>query len=70
MVFFAFWQGIVLEILEYFAIVHSDMWYSESQVAMAIQNLLVTIEMGLLFAPLHKHAFDYSFYVSNKKKNL
>lgn len=69
-VFFAFWQGILLQIFEYFGIVHGDIWYNETQVAMTIQNLLVTIEMGLLFAPLHKYAFDFNVYALKNKKNV
>mmetsp|Transcript_32792 Transcript_32792/g.28761 ORF Transcript_32792/g.28761 Transcript_32792/m.28761 type:complete len:208 (+) Transcript_32792:2-625(+) len=68
-VFFAFWQGIILQVLEHYEIVHADRWYTEEQVAEAIQNLLVCIEMGLLFAPVHSYAFPYSPYEEQKKKN-
>merc|ERR1712154_479194 len=61
-VFFAFWQGILLQILEHFEIVHSDKWYTEEEVAEAIQNLLICMEMGLLFAPIHSYAFPYAPY--------
>merc|ERR1719474_2496891 len=61
-VFFAFWQGILLEVLEHFGIVHADRWYTQSEVAEAIQNLLICIEMGLLFAPVHSYAFPVSAY--------
>ena len=68
MVFFAFWQGIILEVLEYYGIVHADRWYTEEQVAEAIQNLLICIEMGLLFAPIHSYAFPYASYQEQKDK--
>ena len=67
-VFFAFWQGILLEILEYFEIVHADRWYTEGEVAEAIQNLLICMEMGLLFAPIHSYAFPYAPYGEDASK--
>lgn len=66
-VFFAFWQSIILQVLEYYEIVHADKWYTEEQVAEAIQNLLICIEMGLLFAPIHSYAFPYSPYKQIKQ---
>lgn len=69
MVFFAFWQLIILEIFEHYKIVHSDRWYTEEQVADAIQNLLICVEMGLLFAPVHSYAFPFSPYQKQVKNN-
>ncbi len=57
-----------MQILEYYGIVHSDRWYTEEQVAEAIQNLLICIEMGLLFAPVHSYAFPYAPYEKQGKK--
>ena len=71
-VFFAFWQGIILQILEYINIVHSDMWYTQTEVADAIQNLLICLEMGFIFAPAHMYAFtcqSYKAIKDTKKKN-
>ena len=56
----------MLEVLEHFGIVHADRWYTQSEVAEAIQNLLICIEMGLLFAPIHNFAFPYSDFVEQK----
>jgi hypothetical protein len=59
-VFFAFWQGIVLELLTHFGIVHQSHWYTVQELSTAIQNFLVCIEMGLLFAFAQRSAFPVS----------
>jgi len=61
-VFFAFWQGVVLEILVYLGIVHEGHWYTSLQVSYAIQNFLVCLEMGVIFATAHIYAFSPHFY--------
>jgi len=68
-VFFAFWQGIALQVLEHFEVVHADRWYTEEEVAEAIQNLLICMEMGLLFAPVHAYAFPLTAYRPKKGKD-
>jgi len=56
-VFFAFWQGVVLSILVSFKIIHASHWYTVEEVDEAIQNFLVCIEMvGFSFA--HDYAFS------------
>jgi len=61
-VFFAFWQGVVLEILVWMGVVHEGHWYTTLQVSYAIQNFLVCLEMGLIFAGAHAYAFSHHFY--------
>jgi len=65
-VFFSFWQGVVLEILVYMKIVHAGHWYSVEQVSVAIQNFLVCLEMGLLFSVAHLYAFTPEEYKKKK----
>jgi len=56
-VFFAFWQGVVLSILVSFKIIHASHWYTVDEVDEGIQNFLVCIEMvGFSFA--HDYAFS------------
>jgi len=66
-VFFAFWQSVVLELLCYLKVVHEGHWYTTEEVSEAIQNLLVCIEMGLLFTFAHNYAFDSKFYDPKKR---
>jgi len=57
-VFFIFWQSVVLEALVYFKVVHEGHWWTTDEVSTAIQNFLVCLEMGLLFSFAHFYAFD------------
>jgi len=59
-VFFATWQGIVLKLLVYFNILHEGHRFSVDEIALAWQDLLVCIEMGLFFfSPLSVCLFAY-----------
>jgi len=60
-VFFAFWQGVILSILVHYKIVHESHWYSTEEVDMAIQNFLVCIEMAG-FSYAHDYAFSAAEY--------
>eukprot|EP01062_Namystynia_karyoxenos_P072910 TRINITY_DN6959_c0_g1_i1.p2 TRINITY_DN6959_c0_g1~~TRINITY_DN6959_c0_g1_i1.p2 ORF type:complete len:281 (+),score=121.36 TRINITY_DN6959_c0_g1_i1:79-921(+) len=51
-VFFAFWQGILLEVLAKFDFVRGDHWYEG-----AVTNWLVCLEMGFLFSFAHMAAY-------------
>jgi len=68
-VFFAFWQGIILEILVYFQIIRSEHWYNANQISYAIQNLLVCIEMGFIFTFAHMYAFSAKEFKEKRKQN-
>jgi len=57
-VFFATWQGVILKLLVYFDILHEGHRFSVDEIALAWQDLLVCIEMGLLFSPLCLYAYS------------
>jgi len=57
-VFFATWQGVILKLLVYFGIIHEGYRFSVDEIALAYQDLLVCMEMGLLFAPLCLYAYS------------
>lgn len=61
-VFFAFWQSMLVELAEYMGWLHQDHWYSTDELAGAVQNLLVCVEMGLLFAFANNYAFTADPY--------
>eukprot|EP00250_Pteridium_aquilinum_P011737 c20274_g1_i1 orf=280-1167(+) len=68
-VFFSFWQGIVLEILVAMGIIRSHhIWLEVDQIEEAIQNFVVCVEM-VIFAFLQQYAFDVAPY-SGKAKEL
>jgi len=69
-VFFAFWQGVVLEILVWMGIVHEGHWWTSLQVSYAIQNFLVCFEMGVIFATAHTYAFSHHFYTPGYVKKV
>jgi len=65
-VFFAFWQGIIIQLLVYFGIITKDHWHSVEQVEVNIQNLLVCVEMGLIFTYANYYAFNPSEFSKEK----
>eukprot|EP00850_Spirogloea_muscicola_P020781 SM000226S07422 [mRNA] locus=s226:115156:117573:- [translate_table: standard] len=61
-VFFSFWQGLVISLLAWSKFLHTDTWfYSVPQVEEAVQNFLICVEM-LFFAMAHYHAFSVDEY--------
>eukprot|EP01065_Artemidia_motanka_P031329 TRINITY_DN37645_c0_g1_i1.p2 TRINITY_DN37645_c0_g1~~TRINITY_DN37645_c0_g1_i1.p2 ORF type:complete len:300 (+),score=126.08 TRINITY_DN37645_c0_g1_i1:60-902(+) len=60
-VFFAFWQGIVLEALARFNVVRGDHWYEG-----AVTNWLVCLEMGFLFSFAHRYAYPPEEFAKKK----
>eukprot|EP00756_Hemistasia_phaeocysticola_P026775 Hpha_TRINITY_DN16083_c2_g3::TRINITY_DN16083_c2_g3_i1::g.117776::m.117776 len=54
-VFFAFWQGLILEALERFGVVEGPHWYEGM-----VTNWLVCLEMGLIFSFAHRYAYPSS----------
>jgi hypothetical protein len=70
-VFFCFWQGVVLEILVALGIVKANhFWLDVEHLEEALQNVLVCVEM-VLFAVLQQYAYNvgpYSGDVAEKFK--
>jgi len=66
-VFFAFWQGIVLEALAYFGVIHDQQLYKVEEIEYELQNILVTIEMAFIFSLVHVYAFTHEPYVKQAK---
>ncbi|KAJ4980301.1 hypothetical protein NE237_031138 [Protea cynaroides] len=71
-VFFCFWQGIVLEILASMGIIRSHhFWLDVEQIEEALQNVLVCLEM-VVFSVLQQYAFHFAPYsgdVATKMQN-
>lgn len=61
-VFFTFWQGILLQGLCHAGLVKPGHFFSDTEKSTAVQHMLVCLEMAALFAPLHAYAFSYSDY--------
>lgn len=61
-VFFATWQGVVLKVLAHLGVLHEGHQFSMDEVELAWQDLLVCIEMGVLFGPLFLYAYSGSEY--------
>ncbi|KAK8943143.1 hypothetical protein KSP39_PZI009296 [Platanthera zijinensis] len=71
-VFFSFWQGIVLDLLASAGVIKSHhFWLDVEQIQEAIQNVLVILEM-VFFAVIQQYAFQaspYSGIVSGKRES-
>jgi|TARA_B110000091_G_scaffold164916_1_gene176215 hypothetical protein len=61
-VFFSWWQGFFIQIAVSTGYITHTAFYTKDNVARALQNWLVCIEM-LLFAFAHKYAFSYKEFV-------
>ncbi|GFQ06352.1 transmembrane protein 184c [Phtheirospermum japonicum] len=69
-VFFCFWQGVVLDILVAMGIVRSHhFWLDIEHVGEAIQNVLVCVEM-VFFSVLHQYAYHVSPYSGDIESKL
>lgn len=62
-IFFSYWQGVLLAILVLTGFIHDVGYYTPDNIATAIQNTLMCIEM-LGFAIGHWHAFTYKDFES------
>lgn len=72
-VFFCFWQGIVLDILVAFKIIRSHhKWLDVEHIEEALQNMLVCVEM-VFFSVVQKYAYSAEPYrdddISSAKQN-
>ena len=61
-VFFSWWQGFFIQIAVSTGYITHTAFYTKDNVARALQNWLVCIEM-LIFAICHKYAFSYKEFV-------
>ncbi|KAH7282139.1 hypothetical protein KP509_35G014400 [Ceratopteris richardii] len=67
-VFFSFWQGVVLEILVAVGFIKSHhIWLEVDQIEEAIQNLLICVEM-VIFACAQQYAYSATPYSAKVKK--
>ncbi|MCO5576697.1 hypothetical protein L7F22_030512 [Adiantum nelumboides] len=67
-VFFSFWQGVVLEVLVAIGIIRSHhIWLEVDQIEEAIQNFLICVEM-VGFALVQQSAYDAAPYSVKAKK--
>lgn len=57
-VFFTFWQSVLIAILASFGILHETTNYTQAEVVVALQDFIVCIEM-LLAALAHHYAFSW-----------
>lgn len=63
-IFFSYWQGVLLAILVWTGLIHDVGYYTPDNIATAIQNTLMCIEM-LGFAVGHWYAFTYKEFASS-----
>ncbi|WJZ96313.1 hypothetical protein VitviT2T_015008 [Vitis vinifera] len=69
-VFFCFWQGIVLEILVALGVIRSHhFWLDVEHIQEAIQNVLVCVEM-VVFSVLQQYAFHVAPYSGDMEAKL
>jgi hypothetical protein len=69
-VFFCFWQGVVLEILVALGIVKANhFWLDVEHLEEALQNVLVCVEM-VLFAVLQQYAYNVGPYSGDVAKKF
>lgn len=69
-VFFCFWQGIVLDILVALGIIRSHhVWLDVEHIEEALQNLLVCVEM-VFFAAFQQYAYNVAPYRDNDTSSV
>ena len=69
-VFFCFWQGIVLEILVALGVIRSHhFWLDVEHIQEAIQNVLVCVEM-VVFSVLQQYAYHVAPYSGDMEAKL
>ncbi|KAG0347877.1 hypothetical protein BG004_006673 [Podila humilis] len=61
-VFFSFWQMVLVEGLVYFGYIHATTYWSTTDISVGICAVLIDIEM-VAFALMHVKAFSYKPYV-------
>lgn len=67
-VFFCFWQGVLLEILAAAGIIRSEhFWLDVEHIQEAIRNVLVVVEM-VIFSVLQQYAYNVVPYMGDMQK--
>ncbi|KAG0019943.1 hypothetical protein BGZ82_011744 [Podila clonocystis] len=61
-VFFSFWQMVLVEGLVYFGYIHETTYWSTTDISVGICAVLIDVEM-VFFALMHVRAFSYKPYV-------
>ncbi|KAF9327440.1 hypothetical protein BG006_009258, partial [Podila minutissima] len=61
-VFFSFWQMVLVEGLVYFGYIHATTYWSTTDISVGICAVLIDVEM-VFFALMHVKAFSYKPYV-------
>jgi len=62
-IFFSFWQGLVVSILAHYGLIQETDYWTVDNVASGIQNFLICAEM-VIAAGMHIRAFSYDEYKS------
>jgi len=67
-VFFCFWQGVVVQILEAVGVISAGKFFGLAEKSTMIQDALVCVEMAFVFAPLHMYSFSFDDYRGERDK--
>lgn len=67
-VFFCFWQGMIVQILEAVGVISAGSFFGLAEKSTMIQDALVCVEMAFIFAPLHVYSFSFDDYRNEKDK--
>jgi hypothetical protein len=68
-IFFSFWQSILLGLLANFGAIHATQFFSVNDISSGVQNFLICIEM-LIASILHFFCFGYEEYEGEKMDPL
>eukprot|EP00013_Stygamoeba_regulata_P019732 CAMPEP_0177656948 /NCGR_PEP_ID=MMETSP0447-20121125/15888_1 /TAXON_ID=0 /ORGANISM="Stygamoeba regulata, Strain BSH-02190019" /LENGTH=413 /DNA_ID=CAMNT_0019161199 /DNA_START=96 /DNA_END=1337 /DNA_ORIENTATION=+ len=60
-VFFAWWQGVLINVLTWIGFIHQIGNWSTDTIALSVQDFLICVEM-LIIAILHRQVFGYEEY--------
>lgn len=66
-IFFSFWQGVGISILTYIGAIHDVGSWSAENIAIALQDLIICIEMFFI-SIAHIYVFPYSPYQREDKR--
>jgi len=66
-VFFSFWQGVLLSFLQYMRLIEPVGTYTAENIGTGIQDVLICVEM-FLYSLYHMYVFDYAPYNKDQKK--